>query len=378
MEISSTIQTLLIEYLLDNAPVMYVECNRSGDIIRANRFFLDLVGPSNRATIHTAFVYFNGRLDLEQLSNATTEEQMLNFNTPSGLPGTLHCQIHAVDDHYLILGKIHTIETCRMQEEVVKLNNELNTLTRELYKKNSELKMLNDQKNKFLGMAAHDLRHPIQAITGFSEVLKRQLSKKLTEEQLEYLGFIENAGDQMLQIVNNFLDAAAIESGTFTIDPHLVKIDEILAFSLRIFRFQAEVKKITLQTEIPGDLPPVRVDPSMIEQVFNNLISNAIKYSKKETTVTIFATAVESRLIVGIRDQGPGIAAEEQKKLFGAFSKLSNRPQPGEKSTGLGLAIAKKIISLHDGEIWVESAPGKGSTFFCSLPLHIVKELTDG
>jgi signal transduction histidine kinase len=235
-----------------------------------------------------------------------------------------------------------------------------------------QLVELNELKNKFLGMAAHDLRNPLSAIKGLLELTLEGSFGTLGVEQREMLTEVSKASDGMLILVNDLLDVSAIESGhvTLHVNPH--HIEEIIELCVKSNRMFAAPKSIELTTDLPPKLPLVSVDPDRIKQVINNLVSNAIKYSLPITTVKVTARVAGNELHVAVIDQGQGIPKGELDRLFKDFSRTSVRPTGNERSTGLGLAIARRMVEAHGGSIWVDSSVGTGSTFTFSLPLSLL------
>jgi len=232
-----------------------------------------------------------------------------------------------------------------------------------------ELYEINQLKNKFLGMAAHDLRNPLASIRGFSEFLKDEETGPLNDDQRECVEIIHSASENMLNLVNELLDVSVIESGKLILDLKLNSIDALVAERVRLNTISAQRKNTRLHVDFAWK-GEAMFDSSRMSQVLDNLISNAIKYSPPDSDIHISVKKEENKLRVSVRDQGPGISPEDRKKLFGEFQKLSAQPTGGEKSTGLGLSIAKKIVEAHGGTIEVESEPGSGSTFFFTLPLE--------
>ena len=228
------------------------------------------------------------------------------------------------------------------------------------------IKDINEQKNTFLGMAAHDLRNPISSIRGFSELM---LEGGLDAESInEFLTMINTASNEMLILLNDLLDVSHIESGKFELNKEQEDFSKVLGRRCFLMGPTADKKNITLQKEF--DLKSVfSFDAGKISQAIDNFISNAIKYSPPGTTVTLRLTEQENKVKFSVQDQGPGISEDERSKLFKEFSKLSSQSTAGEKSTGLGLAITKKIVEAHGGEIGVDSEDGQGSTFFFTLPV---------
>ncbi|MBF0132622.1 MAG: hybrid sensor histidine kinase/response regulator [Magnetococcales bacterium] len=237
----------------------------------------------------------------------------------------------------------------------------------ELLKQRERLVELNRLKDKFLGMAAHDLRNPLNAICGLSDML---LNLKLTEdERHRFITTILNVGDQMLTLVDDLLDVSVIESGAFEIHRHPGSLEELLPSRIELFRFAAEKKSIHFNVYL-SEPCMVQLDEGRMSQVADNLISNAIKFSHAGTQVTIRTGHDETKTWFQVEDQGPGLSDVDQARLFGTFQKLSARPTGQEKSTGLGLAIVKKIVDAHHGEITVKSVVGEGSVFTVSIPIH--------
>lgn len=232
-----------------------------------------------------------------------------------------------------------------------------------------ELKALSDMKNHFLGMAAHDLRNPLGGIIGISEILVEELSLFLNEKQAEMFDLINSSGNLMLQMINDLLDISVIESGQLNIEKQDVDITALIKRSVEINRVFASKKNMRINISSLEQLPQVLADMRRIEQVINNLLSNAIKYSEPGTEITVNTRYENNEVTISVADQGLGIPEKEQHKLFMAFGKTSVQPTGGEQSTGLGLLIVMKIIEAHDGMIWFQSEPGKGSEFFFSLPV---------
>jgi PAS domain S-box-containing protein len=232
---------------------------------------------------------------------------------------------------------------------------------------NCELIELNELKNRLLGVAAHDLRNPLSSIRGLSEMLLDEGFGPLTEEQDDFLRTINSTSDEMLTLVNDLLDVSVIESGRLELQLKKGSLAKLVEDRTRIHKVIAGVKNITIHTEL-HDVPDMLFDSSRIAQVFDNLVSNAIKFSPTDLNVYVTVDQEDSMARVSVRDEGPGITDEDKSKLFGEFQRLSARPTGGEKSTGLGLSIAKKIIESHKGILECHSQPGSGCTFTFALP----------
>jgi|WetSurMetagenome_2_1015567.scaffolds.fasta_scaffold09652_2 two-component system, OmpR family, sensor kinase len=264
---------------------------------------------------------------------------------------------------------VHGERDSGLYDELSRLNNELVNLQRELAKKNLEFVQLNELKNQFLGMAAHDLRTPLGHVMSFSEFLLDELAKVLTEEQLEFLTTIHSSSEFMLALVNDLLDISRIESGRLELDLQPTDLTALIAHNTLLNAVLAAKKAIKIRFLPGGDLPSVMVDPERIEQVLSNLIGNAIKFSSPGGAIEVQLEQDGDRQVISVKDEGGGMSEEECAGLFSALGHRGKRGTGGEKSTGIGLAIVKRIITEHKGDIRVESRPGKGTTFHISLPM---------
>ncbi len=231
-----------------------------------------------------------------------------------------------------------------------------------------ELVELNELKNRFLGMAAHDLRNPLNAIQGYLFLLEKGHFGEVTTPQREILRKLQGQGHAMLELVEELLDVNVIQSGHLELHPIPTDLRALLEDGLEAIRPMAEDKGIRLGIEAPAGPIPVLADPHRVDQILANLLSNAVKYSHPGGSATLRAHALEGVVSVSVEDQGQGIPREEVEKLFTEFGRTTVRPTGGERSTGLGLAIVKRIVEAHGGFVSVESTVGKGSIFRFTLP----------
>jgi len=240
-----------------------------------------------------------------------------------------------------------------------------------LYNQNRELAQLNQEKNRFLGMAAHDLRNPLTALVGYTELLLKGFLGELNDKQKDCLNDITQSSQTMRNLMDDLLDVTKIESGTLELNHDDTDIRSLVLRILSLFEPQAVNKNITIKCAIDDDIPEnIKLDLNKIEQVINNLISNAIKYSPAETQVDVHVYTENNRLFTEVKDQGVGIPQDELGNIFKPFQITSSRTTAGEKSTGLGLAIVHRIVSGHGGEIKVSSEARKGTTFLVELPMR--------
>jgi signal transduction histidine kinase len=220
-----------------------------------------------------------------------------------------------------------------------------------------------------MGVVSHDLRNPLGNIITLASYIEKESENTLTEDQRQYLQIIMKSGRQMLDMLNNLLDVTKIETGNLGISLVQVDIAELIKQTVSEYHHTAIKKNISIEYSFADNLPMVQVDPEHIDRALSNLMSNAIKYSYPNTLIEIMAEIRGEYLVISVKDQGQGIPDNEQFLLFMAFSKTSIHSTAGEKSTGLGLNITKKVIEAHGGQIWVESKLGEGSTFSFSIPL---------
>jgi signal transduction histidine kinase len=197
----------------------------------------------------------------------------------------------------------------------------------------------------------------------------KYLGGNLTVKQKEFLKRINDCSQFTINLLNDLLDLSKIESGRLELEITKNDYIDFLKNNIELNNFFAHEKGISIHLERRDQIPLVDFDKNKMEQVLNNLISNAIKYSYPNTEIRIEVEKKVDSVLTKVIDQGQGIPEDEQLNIFKAFQKASTKPTAGEKSTGLGLAIAKKIVEGHKGEIWVESEVGKGSTFSFKLPI---------
>lgn len=246
------------------------------------------------------------------------------------------------------------------------------TLEQRVEERTRELTVLNNEKNEFLGIAAHDLKNPLSGILSSAEILERYYGGEAVTKR--YVSMIVSASEQMLDIIANLLDVNKIESGHKNIHTIPISLDVVSAV-VEDYQQRATSKGIILRYHTVPDepIPTVIADEQALWQVMDNLVSNAVKYSPQWKTVNVLVlsrTDKEGKRFgrVEIQDEGPGISEADMGKLFAKFARLSAQPTGGENSTGLGLSIVKKLVELQRGQVWCESELGKGATFIVELP----------
>ena len=236
-------------------------------------------------------------------------------------------------------------------------------------KLNEDLKLINEEKNKFIGVAAHDLRNPIGAIYSFSDLIIENYSENIDVKGMKMLNHIKDLSNSSLNLLKDLLDISKIESGIIKLQ---LKTENYIDFVTKYMYFNLLVSKkkdITIKLETEQKELLFSFDEHYLSEVINNLLTNAIKFSFPKSEIIIKISTSKNFVKTEIIDQGQGIPVEEQTKLFNYFQKTSVQPTNGETSSGLGLAIAKKIIVEHKGTIGVVSEINKGANFYFELPL---------
>lgn len=252
------------------------------------------------------------------------------------------------------------------------VESEVRIRTEELTEANNKLIELNDLKNKFLGMASHDLRNPLASIRGYSKFLLDKGEHVKEDTRQEFLTTIKNVSGNMLELISNLLDISVIESGQLKLDPKKSSIKKLAEEKIHLQQILADKKNIVLHADLEM-VPEFYFDANHMGQVVDNLLSNAVKYSPPDKEVFVKLISNGKTITLSVKDEGPGISPDEQGKLFQHFQKLSARPTAGESSSGLGLAIAQRIVEEHQGSIGVDSQLGHGATFYFTLPMNEVR-----
>jgi signal transduction histidine kinase len=232
----------------------------------------------------------------------------------------------------------------------------------------THFKERDEMKSNFVRLVSHELRAPLAAIQQQHSVILDGLAGGVTDKQKELLSRARDKIQGLLDLINDLLDVARIESGHAVQQQVPLQLEAILAGTMRLMRAKAQAQGIVLKLLLPPELPMVLADVRGMEEVFTNLISNAINYSPDGGEVTVSAEAQGDFLEVRVTDKGIGIGPEEIPKIFEQFYRVKHPKTRHVIGTGLGLPIVKGIVEAHRGSVTVESTPGKGSTFKVVLP----------
>jgi len=276
-----------------------------------------------------------------------------------------------------IVRPIHTLEKGteliaqgKFDEQVkIGTGDELEELGEAFNKMTAGLKQLQELKDEFVFIAAHELKAPVAAMKGYLTLILDGLAGPITDKTKEFVGRVINSDQRLIQLVNDLLEVARSEAGRLTIKVAPVDATESINTALGELKPLADEKKMELRYEIPADLPKVLADQDRIKEVMVNLVGNAIKYNNEGGRVWVTHEVKDKELITSVHDDGFGISKEAQAKLFEKFYRIQTDRTSGITGTGLGLFIVKEIVGKMNGKIFVESEEGKGSTFGFSLPI---------
>jgi len=351
------------ESVLDAANDGIAMLDREGHFVLVNRRFGDLLGSRPEAFLHHT-VEEAPPLLLERLAH-------LSGRLATLLPGEVQDERGVAEEIIALDGsdqRFLQFYTAPVQgedgQETIGRILVLRDVTRE--------RELDKMKTDFISVVSHELRTPLTSIKGYTDLLLSGATGEISELQSEFLGIIQGSTTRLSNLINDILDISRIESGSIQIKHEPIDYRAIVSDTLRLMKAAADEKQISMDASLPETIPPVRGDSDKVLQVLANLVSNAIKYTPEGGWVKVSLEVLgEASVTTCVADSGIGVADEDQPKLFQKFFRADNTSTREAGGTGLGLVIAKTIIELLGGAIWVESEPGRGSRFFFTLPLFL-------
>jgi PAS domain S-box-containing protein len=359
---------VIVDYRSDGQPIVY-----------ANTAFSVTTGFDADVVVGARFTQiFRKLLDesqLYELQLALSEQRSVHVEFKVELPGARTYWQEArlsplqEDDqtvtHYMAI--INDVTAHKVSET------ELTRRWLELEEANRQLQALDRIKGSFLNLVSHELRTPLSSVLGYSEFLEDELAGALNAQQHAFVGEIQAGARRLVRLVDDLLDYARLEAGTFRLMPREVDIRDTIAEVVSSLRPLATAKRIELGLFLPNEHCPVYVDPQRINQVVTNLLGNAIKFTQEGGQVNIVHECEGVGVRVSICDNGIGIPQSHLDRLFDKFYQVDPSTTREKGGAGLGLSIAKALVDAHGGEIGVESLPGVGSNFFFTLPINTSK-----
>jgi len=242
-------------------------------------------------------------------------------------------------------------------------------LFNEIQDKSRQLEVANKHKSEFLANMSHELRTPLNAIIGFSEVLLERLFGELNEKQDDYLKDIHSSGRHLLTLINDILDLSKVEAGRMDLELSTFDLPGAIANAMTLVRERAQRHGIVLGQQVDAQLGEITADERKFKQILLNLLSNAVKFTPDGGRIDVTARSDGDFVAVAVHDTGIGIAPEDQQAVFEEFRQVGRNYTNKQEGTGLGLALTKRFVELHGGKIWLDSEPGKGSTFTFTIPV---------
>jgi two-component system cell cycle sensor histidine kinase PleC len=233
-----------------------------------------------------------------------------------------------------------------------------------------ETELASKVKSEFIANMSHELKTPLNTVIGFSKLLTQHQERRLPDKEIvEYATLINDAAGHLLSVINDILDISKLQSGKYSIDSHEIDIEGILTDTIETFRHQTDAAQIDFDTSIASDLPFIRGDGAKLKQIFSNIFSNAIKFTPPDGTVAIKALrTADQGVIVVIRDSGVGMSPEEIEVAMTPFGQVDGGRSRWREGAGLGLPIAKALVELHGGTLYIASQQNEGTEVVITFP----------
>jgi len=314
--------------------------------------------------------------DLAALMQAGSYRNEVDLIAKNGLTINLDCSAAAIRDERGNLSSIvvfhrDVTEKKRALSAAEQAAQELQKALANATRLRVEADAANRAKSEFLATMSHELRTPLNAIIGFSEILEDCTFGEMNDKQLQFVGYVLNSGRHLLELINDILDLAKIESGKAELQLSPVTIGRFLRTCIVMIKEKAKHQSLSLEVFIEEKLVAARIlaDELKLRQVMFNLLSNAVKFTPDGGRVRVEVRKESDELIVSVTDTGIGLTSDNYERIFGSFEQVDSTLARRQQGTGLGLALTRRLVRLQGGRIWVESAGlGRGSTFTFSVP----------
>jgi PAS domain S-box-containing protein len=367
--------------LVEEFPIGLASCRMDGQLMFVNGAYAKILGRTIEETLSLTY------WDITPSKYAEQEAEQLKLIQTEGRYGPYEKEYIHKDGHLVpvLLSGIMILQNGEfMIWSSVQDISDRKESEAKLQLANQELMRATRLKDEFLANMSHELRTPLNSILGMNEGLQDEIFGSINERQLQALKTIENSSTHLLALINDILDIAKIEAGQVTLNLAIANIENLCSSSLSFVRQQALTKRIQLISKIPKNLPEIIIDERRIRQVLINLLNNAVKFTPEGGTVSLEVSEVRldrsttnltalTYLKIAVIDTGIGISAENIQKLFQPFIQVDSALNRQYNGTGLGLALVKKLVELHGGNVELTSELGVGSCFAIAFPLNIAK-----
>lgn len=282
---------------------------------------------------------------------------------------------NVVDELMIAIQNVRSIHEIR--ELNATLQQRVDEATQELRRSNAQLMKLDEAKDEFISMASHQLRTPLTSVKGYIDMILQGDAGKVTTTQRTFLTEAFASSERMVHLINDFLNVSRLQTGKFVIEKRPVDLTKVVAQELDSLTVSASQHELKFKYKSSKQVPLLMLDEAKIRQVIMNFADNALYYSTPGTTIAVSLKAFDDRVELRVKDTGIGVPKDEQAKLFTKFFRATNARRQRPDGTGVGLYLAKRVVSAHGGAVIFESTEGKGSTFGFSLPLDRLRSSDD-
>ncbi len=360
-------------HLMNNSGEIIALLNAAGEYVEINRALLENYGYAREEIVGREFYELMHPKRREAakgmfcavLKGEITKAFEMPFVKKNGETAfmSLSASVIMIKEHPYVLVIAHDItEETLLKERITDQNAELMAI-------NKKLRELDDLKNEFLGRISHELRTPLSIIMAYTDTLIDDREQTIdSDTRTDFLRVIEAHSNKLLGLINDLLDLSRVEVSQTMLHRAEASLNDVVKISTKIAESFAVQNGVTLLTDLDEAIPIINFDPLRIRQACVNLLTNAVKFSKRGDSVTISSRNAEREVVVSVRDHGPGIDPKDIPELFVKFMQLDGGPSREKDGLGIGLKLVKHYVELHGGKVWVTSEKGSGSTFFFSLP----------